>query len=107
MSPSEPTRLEVLRRHVESGPDDPRAWYFLAHEHFRAEQWAEAERCYRRYLVLEPHDEGVGWRNLATAVARSGRIDEALDLYRRGVEAARAHDHEDLAGEIEELIDDL
>jgi len=107
MSDGAGDRLTRLRAMAASAPEDARAAYFLAHEYFREGRWDEAEAAYRRYLALEPDDEGVGWRNLATSLARLGRLDEAEDSYRRAVEAALAHDHEELAAEIRELIEDL
>ena len=100
-------RLERVRRIAESDPDDPRPRYFLAQELFRAERWAEAADAYRAYHDLGPDDEGVGWRNLGTCLLRMGDPDGAEAMYRRGVDAALAHHHEDLASEIEELLEEL
>lgn len=107
MTGSESDRLRVLRAAVERDPDDARARYFLAHEWFRVEQWEEAATHLRAYLGLEHDDEGAGWRDYGTCLARLGRTDEAREAYRRGIEAARAHDHADLADDITLRIEDL
>ena len=60
-----------------------------------------------RGKILGPDDEGVGWRNLGTCLLRLADPNGAETMYRRAVEAARAHHHEDLASEIEEMIEEL
>ena len=105
--PTADDRMERIRRMAEADPGDPRPRYFLAQELFRVERWAEAADAYRAYHDLAPDDEGVGWRNLGTCLLRMGDPDGAEAMYRRGIEAARAHHHEDLANEIEELLEEL
>jgi Flp pilus assembly protein TadD len=100
-------RLERIRRMAEADPGDPRPLYFLAQELFRVERWSEAAETYRAYHDLGPDDEGVGWRNLGTCLLRLADPNGAETMYRRAVEAARAHHHEDLASEIEEMIEEL
>lgn len=99
-------RLRRIREMVDADPRDARPRYFLAQELFRVERWVEAADAYRAYLGLEPDDEGVGWRNLGTCLLRLGDPEAAAASYRRAIDVARAHHHEDLAIEIEELLEE-
>lgn len=101
------SRLDALRSMAERFPEDPRAHYFLAHELFKAEAWAEAARHYRDYLRLHPGDEGAAFRNLGVCLERLGSSPEAEEAWRKGIVAARSHGHDGLAAEIEDLLEDL
>ena len=58
-------------------PDDPVALFGLANVALSTERHAVAEQQYRRLLALQP-DNAAGRNNLALALARQGRSDEAL-----------------------------
>ena len=100
-------RLEKFREIVALFPADPRARYFLAHELFRAEDWAGAAEQYEAYVNLAPGDEGSALRSLGLCRERLGRSGDAAEAYRRGIEASLAHGHEGLATEIRVLLDAL
>ena len=100
-------RLEKLKEMAARFPDDPRTRYFLAHELFRAADWQGAAEHYAAYVRLAPGDEGAALKNLGLCYERLGRISEAEDAYRRGVDNALAHGHEGLASEIRFLLGEL
>ena len=99
------SRLDALRAMVAKMPSDPRARYFLAHELFRVEAWAEAAEQYEAYVGLAPGDEGAALKNLGLCRERTGERDAAAEAYRRGIEIALANGHEGLAGEIRFLLE--
>jgi cytochrome c-type biogenesis protein CcmH/NrfG len=100
-------RIEAMRRIVAQFPEDPKSRYFLAHELFKAQDWQGAAGEYDAYLRLAPSDEGVGWKNLGTCLARLGRESEARAAYQRGIQQATTFHHEGLATEIGDLLQDL
>lgn len=100
-------RLDALRRMVKASPHDPRTRYFLAHELHRAGAWGEAAEHYAAAIELGAHDPGTAYKGLGQCLERAGAPERAAEAYRRGVEAARAHGHEGLADEIEDLLNDL
>jgi thioredoxin-like negative regulator of GroEL len=104
---SEAPRLAKLKEMAARFPDDPRARYFLAHELFRVEEWANAAEQYEAYVQLAPGDEGAALKNLGLCHERLGRNDLAAGAYRRGIERALAHGHEGLASEIRFLLGEL
>jgi predicted TPR repeat methyltransferase len=101
------SRLDALKAMVAKAPDEPRARYFLAHELFRAEAWAEAAAQYEAYVALAPGDEGAALKSLGLCRERNGERDAAADAYRRGIEVALANGHEGLASELRFLLDAL
>ena len=101
------TRLDMMREMVAKFPDDPRARYFLAHELFRIEDWGGAAEQYDAYVRLAPGDEGAALKNLGLCYERLRRPGDAAAAYRQGIEIAKAHGHDGLAGEIGFLLDEL
>jgi tetratricopeptide (TPR) repeat protein len=104
---SQEGRLTKLKEMVVRVPDDPRARYFLAHELFRAEDWAGAAEQYDAYWRLAPGDEGAALKNLGLCYERLGRNAEAAEAYRRGIDRALAHAHDGLASELRFLLGEL
>ena len=104
---SQEGRLTKLKEMVVRFPDDPRARYFLAHELFRAEDWAGAAEQYDAYWRLDPGDEGAALKNLGLCYERLGRKEAATEAYRLGIDRALAHGHEGLASEIRFLLGEL
>lgn len=101
------SRVDKMKEMVARFPADPRARYFLAHELFRAEDWAGAAEQYAAYVALGPGDEGSALKNLGLCHERLGRRPEAEAAYRQGIEVALAHGHEGLASEIRFLLEQL
>jgi tetratricopeptide (TPR) repeat protein len=100
-------RLDKMKELVERTPEDARARYFLAHELFKAEDWTGAAQHFEAYLALGPDDEGAGHKDYGRCLEKLGRPDAAAAAYRRGIDAARAHHHDGLAGEIQFLLEQI
>jgi len=98
-------RIQALRGMLERSPDDPRLLFGLALEHLKRGETEEGVRHLRRYLE-EADDEGNGWGRLGAALRDLGKVREAREAYRRGVEAARRHGHPTMADEFQAVLDD-
>ncbi len=59
-------------------PDEPLAWLGLGNASFALERFAAAEAAYRAAIDREPA-LAAAWNNLAYALSRQGRRDEAID----------------------------
>jgi len=91
----------VLRDGLRRAPGDPRAWDLLAAAELHLDDPAAAAEAAARALAIEP-DYCPARYNLACALARLGRLDEALDALAAAVAldadlAALARDDGDLA----------
>lgn len=101
------SRIDRMKEMVQKFPDDGRARYFLAHELFRAEDWASAAEHFDVYLRLVPEDEGAGYKNYGVCLERLGRAADAASWYRRGIDSALRHHHQGLADELSGMLEEL
>lgn len=101
------SRLAKLKEMVERFPADPRARYFLAHELYRAESWADAAAQFEAYVALAPGDEGVALKSLGLCRERLGDHAAAAEAYRRGIDSALSNGHDGLASELRFLLEAL
>lgn len=99
-------RLASLERMVGNRPDDPRLRFGLALEYLNAGRLDDGIRELRRYLG-QADDEGNGWGRLGSALLKQGEVDEAIEAYRTGIEAAERHGHPTMADEFRELLEDM
>jgi tetratricopeptide (TPR) repeat protein len=80
------TRLELLKRMVAENPGDSFLRYGLAMEYRNAGDLESAFAEFRSLLDANP-DYAAGYYHGAQALERLGRLDEARQLYRQGIEA--------------------
>ena len=78
---------ELWERLIELSPHSAKTFWNLAMYHSAQNDVSAAEICYRKAIELKPDVVG-GYMNLGNVVKRSGRIEEAVSLYREG---ARRH----------------
>ena len=78
----------------------------LANELLKLARFADAAVELQTYLA-QTDDQGAAYGKLAQALDRLGRVDEARDAYRRGIDAARRHGHPGMASEFEMALEDL
>lgn len=99
-------RIQALIALLERNPHDPRARFGLAAEYEKAGRWEDVVEQLRIYLSVA-EDQGNAWGRLGAALRELGRQDEAADAYRRGVDAARRHNHPSMAAEFEQTLEDM
>lgn len=81
-------QLDNLEKLLGTPRDGPLLRYSLGREYFKAGQDAKAAEQLREALARDPL-YSAAWKALGQALERSGEAAEALDAFRRGVEASR------------------
>jgi E3 SUMO-protein ligase RanBP2 len=87
-------------------PDDTRLRFGLALEYLKAGRTEDGVRELRTYLDTAD-DQGNGWGRLGASLRDLGREEEAMLAYERGIEAAERHGHPTMAGEFQEVLEDM
>lgn len=82
------SRIEIFAEMVKQQPEDAMIWYGLGSEYMKAEMWREAIDALRPVLILNP-DYTAAFQMLGTALMNEGRVTEARDIWKLGVETAR------------------
>ena len=100
------SRLDTMRAMVAKNPSNALARFGLANEALKERLYDEAVEQLRIYLDAHA-DEGNGYGRLAEALVHLGRVDEARDALRRGIEASRKFGHPSMASEFEARIEEL
>lgn len=103
---SDTTRLDAMRRMVETNPDNALARFGYANELLKHEQWELAERELAHYLERYD-DEGNGWLRYADLLLRLGHEEKARIAIARGLDASGRYGHRALIAEFEERASDL
>ena len=99
------SRLDALRSLVARSPGNAAARFGLATELLKAEQWEEAREHLELYLAAHD-DEGNAWGKLADAYEKLGRLEDAREALRKGIDAAHRHGHPGLAADFENRLED-
>ena len=100
------TRKQQIEEMLTEDPNDPFLRYGLAMEHVAEGQDDEAVRCFQELLRRAP-DYVPGYMQAGRALARLGRDDEARELYRLGIAAARQKGDSHAAEEMQAFLDEL
>ena len=101
-----PDRAVALEKMLERSPEDSRLRFGLALEYLRAGRSQDGVRELRAYLAASD-DEGNAWGRLAAALQEMGEHGQAREAYRRGIDAANAHDHPTMAEEFERALEGM
>jgi tetratricopeptide (TPR) repeat protein len=72
---------------VRRWPDEPVAWVGQGNAWFALQRFAAAEEAFRAAIALRP-DAPAAWNNLAYALSRQGRREEAIGAARKAIELA-------------------
>ena len=81
---SEPTRIEQFKEVVDLFPDDAVARFGLATAYLEAGEAADAVREFQAAVEMKA-DYTAAYRGLGRSLERVGRIEEAKEVYRRGI----------------------
>jgi Tfp pilus assembly protein PilF len=91
---------------VQASPRDPRPRFGLAMEYEKIGRWEAVVTELTEYLKLTD-DQGNAYGRLAHALRELGRDDDARDMYQKGIDAAYRNGHPTMAGEFEEVLDEM
>ncbi len=97
-------RIEVLKNILAVKPEDSFARYGLAIEHAKAGEFEEAVQEFRTLISYNP-GYCYAYFHGAQALEKLGRLDEARDLYRRGIEAAEKAGDAHARSELQAALD--
>ncbi len=103
---SEKTRLQRIEELLADDPDDPFLRYGLAMEHASLGDSARAVACFRELMARSP-DYVPAYVQAGQALARLGQAEQAREVFRQGIAAARKANDAHAAGEMEAFLDSL
>jgi protein O-GlcNAc transferase len=75
--------IEAYRRALQFKPDDPATHYNLADAHRALGDWNAAIENFQKSAAIRPNPQALD--SLAGVLQRVGRIDEAIETYRRAI----------------------
>jgi tetratricopeptide (TPR) repeat protein len=97
-------RLEILKNLVAQNPNDSFARYALAMAHAGAGDYALAIEEYRKLLEVNPKYVAAYFHG-GQAFEKLGKLDEAREIYRRGIEVSSEIGDEHTRSELEAVLD--
>ncbi len=100
------TRIETLESFVTVDPNDSFSRYALALELVKAGRGDDAMLHFKEVLARDSAYVAAYYQ-LGGLLAKSGHVDEARDVYRRGLDAATAAADQRTRSEIQEALDAL
>jgi cytochrome c-type biogenesis protein CcmH/NrfG len=100
------TRREMLEEFVAQDPNDPFSRYALALELEKEGNEQEAVPQLQEVIARDP-SYVAAYYQLGRLLAKSGTLDEARDVYRRGLVAATAANDQRARSEIQEALEML
>ena len=99
-------RLEGLLEFYKKDPSDPFVLYGLALEYMSDNQLLKAAEFFNKLLDQNP-GYVAGYLQFAQLKEKEDKIEEAKELYRKGIEAAGKTGDKKSAKEMEDFLDDL
>ncbi len=99
-------RLRQLQEFLADSPDDPELRYGVAMELLSTGADADAVRSFRDLIAAQP-DYVAAYQMLGQTLIRLNREDDAKEVLRTGVAAARKAGNVHAEGEIQGLLDGL
>jgi Flp pilus assembly protein TadD len=106
IEPMSDARIAALRGMIEKDPEDALARRMLAEDLYQAGDYAGSVEQLDAYVKLQ-EDEGAAYRILGDALVKLGKKKDARWAFRHGAEAARAHNHIQLAEELEQRLREI
>ena len=99
-------RHGALLEFYKKDPDDPFVLYGLALEYMSDNNLQKAEEFFRELLNKDP-GYVPGYLQFAQLMEKENKIDEAIELYRRGIEEAKKSGDKKAVKEMEDFLDEL
>lgn len=91
--------LENLEKMLAAGKDNALLRYSLGNEYLKLQQFDTAIEHLRRALDFDAH-YSAAWKLLGKAMQEAGRLQEALEVYQKGIEVAEAKGDKQAAKEM-------
>jgi tetratricopeptide (TPR) repeat protein len=98
------TRLDILKSMVEQNPSDSFSRYGLAMEYRNGGDLEAAISEFRSLIAVNPN-YGYAYFHGGQTLERLGRIEEAAEMYRAGIEAADRSGDQHARSEIQGALD--
>jgi Tfp pilus assembly protein PilF len=105
-NPREQNRLHSLLSLLEKDPNDSFIKYGIALEYLSIKDYSKAEE-YLKLLLQNDPDYVPAYMQYAQMKANQNKIDEAKDLFKKGIAAAQKTGDKHAAKEMEEFLDEL
>ena len=99
-------RLEVLKTLVEQDPDNSFTRYGLAMEYVNSGQFEDAVGQFTELLSRNP-DYAAGYFHGGQTLEKLGRVNDARDMYKRGIEATTRTGDQHTRSELEGVLEML
>jgi tetratricopeptide (TPR) repeat protein len=103
-------RIDKLKEFLESMPNDSFLQHALALEHIKEHNDIEAKVLFETILEREPNYVG-SYYHLGKLLERNQNFKEAVNVYEKGMEIAKAmkdnHSYNELQGAYEDLTDSI
>jgi tetratricopeptide (TPR) repeat protein len=100
------SRLETLEEFVRERPTDAFAHYGLAMEYINAGRPEDALAVFEKLLGFNANYTA-GYHQAALLLTRLGRLDQAREMFQRGIEVAGRNGEAHSKMEMEEALHDL
>jgi tetratricopeptide (TPR) repeat protein len=97
-------RLELLRNLVAQNPGDSFARYGLAMAYAGAGEHAQAVDEYRKLIEINPKYVAAYYHG-GQALEKLGKIEDAREIYRRGIQISTQIGDDHTRGELEAVLD--
>lgn len=100
------TKIKKLARYIKDNPEDSFSKFALALEFLKEDQHKKARILFEDIQRNDPEYDGV-YYHLGKLYEGSGRLEEARDIYKKGVKVAAENGHKRNAKELKEALAEL
>jgi Tfp pilus assembly protein PilF len=87
-APDKSAALASFERMLAAGKDSALLRFSIGNEYAKARQWAAAADALSHAVALDPLFTAA-WKLYAKALQQTGRVQDALDAYRSGIDVAK------------------
>lgn len=100
------SKIKKLAAYIKKNPDDSFSKFALALEFLKDDQLKKARILFEDIQQKDPKYDGV-YYHLGKLYEQSGRQDEALKVYKQGVQVAAENGHQRNTKELKEALAEL